>query len=96
VAEHIKSALFALHVGETSEETHSLSHTLGRYRLVVLTTSGDLFVYAKDLLIAAMTAIGGAPSRQQQRQPYSKGAFRTDGLIELNSRISCIHSSGIG
>jgi hypothetical protein len=25
----------------------------------------------------------------------SQGRFRTDGLIVLNSRISCIHSSGI-
>jgi hypothetical protein len=41
----LNSALFALHVGEALEETHSsLSHILRPYSLVALTPSWDLFV----------------------------------------------------
>jgi hypothetical protein len=64
----------------------SLPHLQGRYRLVALTPSWDLFDCATDLFIAAMvdrsfSNIGSLVSK-----------IHGIALIMLNSRISCIHS----
>jgi hypothetical protein len=69
-------------VWEKWGEKHSPNTSRAERSLVAQTTSRDLFISAKDLLISAMVIGHG-------------GALRTDGLIMLNSRISCIHSSRV-
>jgi hypothetical protein len=73
----------------------SALHSLVRaeHLLVALSTSRDLFIYAKDLLIAAMVdrCSSYSPSKIGSLVSKSHGIA----LVVLNSRISCIHSSGI-
>jgi hypothetical protein len=72
----------------------------GRYRLVALTPSQDLFDCANDLFIAAMVDRCSSPapaSRLRQLGIESqRAALRTDGSMVLNKRISCMYSSWVG
>jgi hypothetical protein len=55
LAEQIELSLFTLRwVKEVCLFFASPTSPLGRYRLVILTPSPDLFISAKDLLIEAM------------------------------------------
>jgi hypothetical protein len=80
-------------VGEGACSLLLPDHLQADVALVALTRPRVLFVHAKDLLIAAMVdrCSSYSPSKIGSLVSKSHGIA----LVVLNSRISCIHSSGI-